>query len=79
MQQPFLLSGIQQQISSSWKPQICTLWLVKEKDLLVANILVKPDFKENKKLGTTNCDLSTILHKTSSISVIEGQIFDDRF
>lgn len=47
--------------------------------MLVANILVKSDFKENRKLGTTNCDLSTLLHGTSSPLAIIGQTFDDRF
>lgn len=47
--------------------------------MLVANILVKPDFKENNKVGTTDCDLTAVLHKGSSAFIIIGQIFDDRF
>lgn len=46
--------------------------------MLVANILVKSDFKENQMLGTTDCDL-TILHGTSSTFAIIGPIFDDKF
>lgn len=41
--------------------------------MLLANILVKSDFKENKKPGTTDCDLSTVLHGTSSTFAIKGQ------
>lgn len=47
--------------------------------MLVANILVKSDFKENQMLGTTDCDLTSILHGTSSTFAIIGQIFDDKF
>lgn len=42
--------------------------------MLVANILVKSDFKENRKLGTTSHHLRTFLHGTSSTFAIIRQI-----
>lgn len=48
----------------------------KEKAMLVANILVKSDFKENRKLGTTKCDLSALLYGTSSTFAVIGQTFE---